>query len=111
METTQYLEQISAGSEPLNTATGVLATGTLAKYTPVMIDATAKQLKVWDKTPGTAVGITALAVDASGAPARFPYFKTGCINIALIAWPDGTTEDEKLVAFAGSPISVAALGF
>lgn len=110
MQMTQTLEQISAGSEPLNTATGVLATGTLDKYAPVMIDATAKQLKIWDKTPGTAVGVAALAADASGGAVKFPYYKTGCINIDLIAWPDATTDDEKLVAFAGTPISVAALG-
>lgn len=110
MEMTQNYEQLSAGSEPLHTATGVLATGTLDRFAPVMIDTVGKVLKVWDKTPGTAVGVAALAVDASGAPARFPYFKTGCLNTALIAWPAATTENEKLVAFAGSPISVAALG-
>ena len=110
METTLDYEQLSAGSEPLYTATGTLNTGTIVALTPLMIDATSKQLKAWDKTPGTAVGASVMAVDASGGAQPVTYFKSGCLNTALIAWPDATTDDEKAVAFAGSPLSVAALG-
>ncbi|EFP9527575.1 head decoration protein [Shigella sonnei] len=112
MSTTDYAS-ISAGSEALPTMTGHLAAGQgqLSALTPLMLGSaeSAGKLIKWDGTPGKAVTLTVAAIDATTAKTTAVY-KSGCINAALVAWPESViTMEAKRAGFLGSPISVEEL--
>lgn len=101
---------ISAGSEPLHTMTGHIASGQgkMAARTPLMLGAegNATKLVKWDGTAGKAVTITVGPVDATNAVTA-PVYKSGCLNAELVAWPDSVLNMEaKRAGFLGSPISI-----
>lgn len=109
MEQLEYIS-MSAGSEPMATMTGHIAAGQgkLGALTPLMLgaDTNAGKLIKWDGGAGKAVALTVAAVDATTALAT-PVIKTGCINAAVVTWPDTvTTIEAKRAAFLGSPISI-----
>lgn len=105
---------------PVST-TGILSADMNAeRLTPLMVSADGS-LAAWDGTPGTAVGLTALATDAAAGDALSYYMKGG-FRASQVAWPKVTqsdggadggeakvserelTEAEKNTAFAGTAI-------
>ena len=89
----------------VTTTTGIMASGVnVAKYTPVMIDATAGTFKAWDGTPGKAVGIAAMAVNASAGQLEFSYYNSGTFRANYLNWSADATKRKS--AFAGTPISI-----
>ena len=103
-------ENVIAKDEPLQFLEGAVAidaTGPHLPLTPLMLDAVNKRFKLWDGTPGTAKCLTVLEVDSTTAiQLSVPLYKAGSIKAAAIQWPTGTTDQDKSVAFVGSPISV-----
>jgi len=92
-------------SPEITTTTGIMASGVnTAKYTPVMIDATAGTFKVWDGSPGKAVGITAMAVNASGGQLEFSYYNRGTFRASYLNWSADATK--RKAAFAGTAIDI-----
>lgn len=99
------------GSDEQVTTLGVVLSGEdLAARTPLgQVTASGKFVE-W--APGasdgseTAVRLTAYAVDASAADESAQLIKSGTFNPNLVAWPSGTTDLQKALAFVGTPISL-----
>ncbi|ELJ6256226.1 head decoration protein [Klebsiella oxytoca] len=104
-EFTHY--QPLGNSDPAHTAygAGALAAETPA-MTPLMLEATAGKLVVWDgEHAGAACGILAVAADQSST--ELAFYKTGSFRIEDVLWPDAVTDDSiKRNAFAGTAISI-----
>ncbi len=99
------------GSEPQTTTECLVAAGqTLDKRAPLGVKTATGEFHEWDPaaSDGTekAVRISAYGIDTTGAAKSTQLIKTGVFNPELIAWPDGTTDAQKLAAFVGSPISL-----
>jgi len=89
------------------TAIGTIASGVTAeRLTPLMLDATAGTFKVWDGTPGKAVGLTAFAVATGASAADAAYYKSGSFRSSSISWGEVKDAVKQKSAFAGTPISV-----
>lgn len=89
----------------VTTTTGIMAAGVnTSKFTPVMVDVTAGTFKVWDGTPGKAVGITAMAVNATAGQIEFSYYNRGTFRAVYLNWSADTVK--RKAAFAGTPVSI-----
>ena len=99
------------GSEPQITTEGLIAAGqTIDERAPLGVKTASGEFHEWDPaaSDGTerAVRITAFKIDTTGGAKNTQLIKTGVFNPELIAWPDGTTDAQKLAAFVGTPISL-----
>lgn len=72
----------------------VTATGVLALWDPEAANGTEK-----------AVYLASYAIDTSGGAKKHKVTKSGHWNTDTIAWPEGTTDLQKSLAFVGTPIS------
>jgi hypothetical protein len=99
------------GSESQTTTESKIATGqTLGKRAPLAQKTSTGEFHLWDPvaSDGTqnATRIAPFAIDTTAGVADKQLIKKGVFNPELIAWPDGVTDAQKLVAFVGSPISL-----
>lgn len=89
------------------TAIGTIGSGiTAERLTPLMLDATTGIFKIWDGTPGTAVGLTAFAIAKSTSTTDAAYYKSGSFRSTAINWGGVSDTVKRKSAFAGTPISV-----
>ncbi|ECJ5891763.1 head decoration protein [Salmonella enterica subsp. salamae] len=108
---TPYTELLAGTQEVSTTLVPVnAAQGTIAALTPLMFNANLKAYHVWDKSPGTAIYLTASSVETGDGRTLAQVYKTGIFNIDAINWPEELlTSDDKLTAFSGVGISVQPL--
>ncbi|MBB1489391.1 head decoration protein [Oceanospirillum sediminis] len=99
------------GSEQVHTTEGRLAAGQqLAEHAPLGQNQTTGEYHLWDPSAsdGTqlATRIAPQYLDSSSGAVSVQLIKNGIFNPDEVAWPDGTTEAQKLCAFSGTPISL-----
>lgn len=100
---------LRAGDGDFNTQPAiVLADSVLQQYQVVArITATGKVVP-FDPAAATgaekAIGVTAYAVDATGADVEAAIYVSGYFNTDALVWPAGITAPKKAAAFDGTPI-------
>lgn len=104
-------ETLITGSDSVATTEGTLAAGQmLARLAPLGQNSTTGEFHLWAPaaTNGTEVAtrIAPIKADTTVGAVKQQLYKSGTFNPDLIAWPDGTTEVQKLTAFVGTPISL-----
>lgn len=82
------------------------AKGPHKELTPLMLDTTTNKLKLWDGSAGSAVAITIFEVSNLTSDVDAPFYKSGAFKASSLNWPESVTDEQKKVAFIGSPISV-----
>lgn len=99
-----------AGSEQPHFASATIGTSvTCARLTPLGQVSATGALAPWDPSAEDgsekAIYLAGYAVDTSGGAAKHKVIKSGHWNSDAIVWPESTTDLQKSLAFAGTPIS------
>jgi len=101
---------IKHSDEPLYQGFGTIAKdetkGPYNALTPLMLDTENSKLKLWNGTAGTAVVITVFDVSNAASDVDATFYKSGALKASALNWPEDVTDEQKKVAFIGSPISV-----
>lgn len=103
-----------SGSDAAATTEVIIASGEdLAALTPLGQVTASGKFVAWDPAAvdgsEVATRMTVAAVDATGGDVTTQAYKSGTFNTDLVVW-GAATATEKLLAFAGTPISTQAAG-
>lgn len=111
LKATYEINQLKTGNDPVNTTEVVIASGqSLAEHVPLgLVTASGKYIEsksTANDGSQTPVYFTAYAVDASTGDQKAQVVKSGTFDPGALAWDASFTDEQKLAAFAGTPISL-----
>lgn len=104
---------VTGSDQPQTTTCWVAKSVTVEQYAPMAQLTSSGEFVLWNPTTSNgsqnATHIAPFAFTTGSASAETKgLIKSGTFNPELVAWPSGTTETQKRLAFVGTPISLQA---
>lgn len=99
------------GTGDIKTVSGVVASGqTIEERSPLGQVAATGEFTLWNPAANDgsekAVRISPFAIDTSAGKTEKQLINKGTFNPDLVVWPDSITDEQKMTAFVGTPISL-----